>query len=68
MVGGHIAWLSRQSVFSPLIVGVTCSGIGPTGQAGHIVAANIRNHQRTCRVLVLTAVGPVIQMLVILVA
>ena len=38
--------VDRKTVLNPLIVRIACTRIGSAGQAGHIVTADIRHHQR----------------------
>ena len=68
MVGRNIPWLPGKAVLNPLVVGITGSSVCTAGQARNIVTAHVGNHQRTGRVLVLTSVGPVVQVLVVFVA
>ena len=68
MVGRHIPRLSWKPVFDPLVVSVSGARVGATGQARNVMTAHVGNHQRTWCILVLAAIGPEIEMLVVLVA
>ncbi len=68
VVGRNIPRLSGKAVLNPLVVGITGSSVCTAGEARNIMTANIGNHQGAGRVLVLTSVGPVIQVLIVFIA